>query len=367
MERGFKRKMSLAVIILIVFMLLANGCSQTSAQGSVKTKTITDMAGRVVEVPTEIDSVYCTSPVGQIMVYTISPDLIAGLNYEASDVEKEYLTSNYTSLPVLGGWYGKGYTGNLEEIAKAKPDIIINAGTISDETITFSDDLQKQLGIPVVFAEVNLDTMADSYNFLGDLLNQTGRTNKLAAYINVTINEAKAKVANIKEEDKIRVYYAEGAKGLLTDPAGSSHTQVLDMLAGINVADVQITGGYGRAEVSPEQIITWDPDLIIAGLDAGDVADGAAYDNMQSDSVLKDLRAIKSGAIYEVPCEPYSWFDRPPSANMIMGIKWTAQVLYPEIFNYDIRKETKEFYKLFYDYDLSDAQLDELLSRSVEK
>lgn len=367
MERGFKRKTSLAVAVLIAFMLIANGCGQTSAQEGAKTKTITDMAGRTVEVPTEINSVYCTSPVGQIMVYTISPDLIAGLNYEASDVEKQYLVPEYTSLPVLGGWYGKGYTGNLEEIAKAKPDVIINAATISDETITFSDDLQNQLGIPVVFAEVDLPTMADSYNFLGGLLNQTSRTDKLAAYINTTVDEATAKVANIKEEDKVRVYYAESAKGLQTDPAGSSHTQVLDMLAGVNVADVQVTGGYGRAEVSPEQVITWDPDLIIAGLDAGYVADGAAYDYMQSDSVLKNLRAVKSGDIYEVPCEPFSWFDRPPSANMIMGIKWTAQVLYPEIFNYDMRKETKEFYKLFYNHDLTDAELDGLLSRSVEK
>lgn len=335
-----------------------------SAQAQPTTKTLTDMAGREVVIPTDIKKIYCTSPVGTIITYTISPDLLTGLNYEASDVEKEYLLPSFTSLPVLGGWFGKGNEGNLEEIAKVKPDIIINAGTIVDNTVEFSDKLQNQLGIPVVFVGVDLLTMADSYNFLGEMLGMQERTDTLATYVTEALQEAKDKVANIKEEDKLRVYYAEAAQGLQTDPAGSSHTQLLDLLAGINVADVKATSGYGRAEVSVEQLIAWDPDLIIAGFDAGYAEDGAAYDYMQADSVMKELRAIKNGDIYEVPSAPFSWFDRPPSANMILGIKWTAQILYPDLFNYDMKEEAKRFYKLFYFCDLTDAQLTTLLSRS---
>lgn len=375
------RKSFMLCIVLFVLTLLT-GCnteqgdeSKETAAGTVTdvakevqaqpaTKKITDMAGREVEIPADIKKVYCSSPVGTIIIYTISPDLLAGLNYEASDVEKKYLLPSFSSLPVLGGWYGKGNEGNLEEIAKAKPDIILNAGTITDDTVEFSDNLQQQLGIPVVFAGVDLLTMADSYNFLGELLGMQERTDELAAYVTETLTEVKDKVAGMKEEDKIRVYYAEAAQGLQTDPAGSSHTQILDLLAGINVADVEASSGYGRAEVTVEQLIAWDPDLIIAGFDAGYAEDGAAYDYMQADSVMKDLRAIKSGNIYEVPSAPFSWFDRPPSANMILGVKWTAQILYPDLFHYDLKEETKRFYKLFYFCDLTDAQLDDLLSRS---
>lgn len=378
--RDYVRRGSMFCLMLLVLTLFT-GCTKEKeddikeaavtvttdvsedAQVQTGTKTVKDMAGREVEIPTDIKKVYCTSPVGTIITYTISPDLLAGLNYEASDVEKEYLLPSFTSLPVLGGWYGKGNEGNLEEIAKAKPDIILNAGTITEDTVEFSDNLQKQLGIPVVFVGVDLLTMADSYNFLGEMLGMQERTDELASYVTESLKDAQDKAANIKEEDKIRVYYAEAAQGLQTDPAGSSHTQILDLLAGINVADVEATSGYGRAEVSVEQLIAWDPDLIIAGFDAGYAEDGAAFDYMQADSVMMNLRAIQNGNIYEVPSAPFSWFDRPPSANMILGIKWTAQILYPDLFDYDMKEEAKRFYKLFYFCDLTDEQVATLLSR----
>ena len=364
----------IVILLCVMLIIMSAACNkeqtpQTVTSNQVEdtklpaTRLLTDMAGREVEVPSEIKKVYCTSPVGTIITYTVSPDLLIGLNYKASNSEKEYLDQSFTKLPVLGGWFGKGNEGNLEEIAKAKPDIILNAGAITNDTIEFSDNLQNQLGIPVVFVGVELTTMDESYNFLGDLLGKKERTDKLADYIIQTLADAKNKVANIKDEDKIRVYYAEAAKGLQTDPAGSSHTQILDLLGGINVADVNVTNGYGRVEVSVEQLVAWNPDLIIAGFDNGYAEDGAAYDYMQADPVMKNLRAIKNGNIYEVPSAPFSWFDRPPSANMIIGIKWTAQILYPDLFHYDLREEAKAFYKLFYFCDLTEEQLDELLER----
>ncbi|HBK52829.1 MAG TPA: ABC transporter substrate-binding protein, partial [Syntrophomonas wolfei] len=51
----------------------------------------------------------------------------------------------------------------------------------------------------------------------------------------------------------------------------------------------------------------------------------------------------------------------------ILGIKWLGNLLYPEEFNYDIEQETKEFYKLFYSYDLSEQDLDELMSNALRK
>lgn len=371
------------MLVVIIMLFVISGCSRRNNEtvgGTIQTEPpeveviddevsnttthkITDMAGREVEIPKDIKKVYCTSPVGTIITYTISPDLLIGLNYKSSDLEREYLQPSFTSLPVLGGWFGKGNEGNLEEIAKAKPDIILNAGTIVDNTIEFSDNLQKQLGIPVVFVGVDLKTMTDSYNFLGELFQMQDRTNELTTYIDDMFTEVNEKVVNIKDEDKVRVYYAEAAQGLQTDPAGSTHTQVLDILGGINVADVKATSGYGRAEVSVEQLVKWDPDLIIAGFDAGYAEDGAAYDYMKKDSVMKNLRAIKNGNIYEVPSAPFSWFDRPPSANTIIGVKWTAKILYPNMFNYDLREEAKQFYKLFYFCDLSEEQLDKLLAR----
>ncbi len=45
---------------------------------------------------------------------------------------------------------------------------------------------------------------------------------------------------------------------------------------------------------------------------------------------------------------PFGWFDRPPSVNRLIGVKWLASVLYGEDANYDIPRDTREFYRLFY-------------------
>jgi len=72
-------------------------------------------------------------------------------------------------------------------------------------------------------------------------------------------------VSSIPEKERIRVYYAHGRDGLETDPAGSAHTRLLEFCGGINVADVSHKIGLGSTNVSMEQILLWDPDLIILG------------------------------------------------------------------------------------------------------
>ncbi|MCI6931104.1 MULTISPECIES: hypothetical protein [Methanobrevibacter] len=50
---------------------------------------------------------------------------------------------------------------------------------------------------------------------------------------------------------------------------------------------------------------------------------------------------------------------------MIMGVPWTAKVIYPEKFkDINLKDETHEFYNEFYHIDLSDDQITELLKNS---
>ena len=58
-----------------------------------------------------------------------------------------------------------------------------------------------------------------------------------------------------------------------------------------------------------------------------------------------------------MPQYPFNWIDRPPSVNRIIGIKWVAHLLYPDLFPYDMRAETRRFYATFYHWNLTDAEL----------
>ena len=72
---------------------------ETSASGE---REITDMAGRTMTVPAEIDSVFSTGPVAAIYLYTLVPDKLLGWNYELNDIEKSIILEQYHDLPNFG-------------------------------------------------------------------------------------------------------------------------------------------------------------------------------------------------------------------------------------------------------------------------
>lgn len=319
---------------------------------------ITDHAGRSVEIPATITSVYSTSPVGTMLMYTFDDKLVAGLNVILSDDEKAYLSDYYINLPHLGGWYGKGNQGNIEEIIKAKPDVVLSSG-IDQSSIDQAELLQQQLDIPVILVDSDLDQLATTYRFLGDILKRTDRGEELAVYTEQTIADAKEIAAKIPEDKKVRVYYAEEQDGLHTDPSGSAHSQLIDLTGGINVADCDITPGYGRTAVSIEQIMEWDPELIICSVDNG-YADSSSYNTILTDTKWSTIQAVKDKNVFQTPMQPQNWFDRPPSVNTLIGVKWTQALLYPEEVSYDLREETKKFYELFYHVTLTDEDYDNI-------
>ncbi len=90
---------------------------------------------------------------------------------------------------------------------------------------------------------------------------------------------------------KVDIYYAEGPSGLETEPAGSWHAQVIDMVGGNNVAKVEIKEGKGKSEVSIEQLLLWDPEIIISWDDER----GGYYSGILKDPAWKDITAVKKG------------------------------------------------------------------------
>jgi iron complex transport system substrate-binding protein len=78
------------------------------------------------------------------------------------------------------------------------------------------------------------------------------------------------------------------------------------------------------------------------------------------------VKAVREKRIYLAPNLPYGWFDAP-GVNRLMGVRWLMSVLYPDQFPDNLRAVTRQFYKLFYQVDLSDAQIDLLLTPATPK
>jgi iron complex transport system substrate-binding protein len=157
--------------------------------------------------------------------------------------------------------------------------------------------------------------------------------------------------------DDISAYYTLGPTGLMTDPAGSKHTQIFDFLEIPNAAKIDIPSG-GHAKVDMEQIISWNPDYIFAAYFKGGIN---AKEHIETSPLWADIEAVKSHRVYEVPGIPFSWFDHPPSANRIPGLIWLCHIFYgqEEIVT---REKIQRFYALFYHYDLCDEEYYQLVN-----
>jgi iron complex transport system substrate-binding protein len=191
------------------------------------------------------------------------------------------------------------------------------------------------------------------YRLLGDLLDVKDRAEQLARYADETINGLKARIASIPEQERPRVYYGRGVNGLETGLAGSINLELLDRVGAVNVAAAAGTGGLTK--VSVEQVLSWNPDVLIA-------LDPAFYRSVGADPLWASVKAVRDKRIYLAPSLPYGWFDAPPGVNRLIGVRWLTSILYPKQFSESLSDTTRQFYKLFYQVDLANDQLDTLLA-----
>lgn len=103
-----------------------------------------------------------------------------------------------------------------------------------------------------------------------------------------------------------------------------------------------------------EQIMVWNPDVIIFAPDT-------IYDTVSSDTAWQQLTAISSGNYYKTPYGPYGWLSSPPSVQRYLGMLWLGALLYPDYCEYDLQTEVTEYYKLFYQCDLTQEMYDNLM------
>lgn len=346
------------IIIIIIISIIAligivgNYMAHQTLNSSNNTN-ITDMLGRSVAKPVKISRIASISYSTTVAIYMLTPDKLVGWDTRRSEKENIYMSDKYKNLPYIAG--GKK-DANYETYIKMNPDIVFVG---HGRTLEDVNRIQEKLGtIPVVDVENDnsLTNIIPSIEFLGNVLGESEKSDKLVNFYYRVLAEVNATASKIPENEKKKVYYARDASGLMTNPPGSAHTQLIEICGGTNVVEAPITkGGVG---VSMELLLKWNPDVII-------VKDPVFYEKIYSDPLWKNVNAVKNREVYLVPNSPFNWFEGPPGVNTIIGIPWTAKVLYPEKFTkLDIKGLTKEFYSEFYHYNLTENQVSSILQSS---
>lgn len=372
-----KHRQLLALFICLVMSVsLLTGYSETKAateeptqsaeqdatQETAETREITDMAGRKVTVPTaeNIESVFSAGPVAAIFLYMVAPDKLLGWNYELNDVEKSIILDKYQDLPN----FGMGDAVNYEAVIAANPTIAINSGKINDAMVSDCDALSESLGIPVVAVDNELNNSAEAFRFMGELLGVEDHAEEIAQYAEQVFTDINA-LSDIPEEKKVSVYFGNGEDSLETAPRGSQHAQIFDVINAVNVADLELGDG-SRVQISAEQLLAWDPDVIVVnGEPKADKSGSSAAEDILSNPDYASLKAVQDQKVYGTPNAPFSWVDRPAGPNRLIGMRWFSALIYPEYIKCDINEEIHKFFDLFYHVDLSDEQLENVLKGTL--
>ena len=341
-----QKNLFLAVLFLLTCILA--GCGAQEAEKD--TYPFTDSAGRTVEVPKHIERIAPSGGLAQVALFALAPDALVGVAGKWKDTALPYVGAQYADLPVFGQVYGMKNL-NKEAILAAAPQIIIDVDEKKPTIAADMDAIQATLGIPVIFVEARLDNTYDAYRTLGKVLGREQESLEIAGYCSEIYHRTGTLAAQI--EKKPRLLYVAGANGNMAVVRGSFHAQVIDLLAD-NVADADQPTNGAMTQVSYEQILAWNPDGLLIGAETE--IDPAALP-------WRELSAVKNGKVLRVPAEPYDWMGRPPSVNRFMGMVWLAARLYPRESEFDLRAETKRYYRLFYHYELDGAGVDALLAK----
>ena len=330
--------------------------SSSASQTASGEREITDMAGRVMTVPATIDKVFSADSVAAIYLYTFDPELLIGWNYELNDTEKKIVLPEYHDLPS----YGMGDSINYEAVIAAVPQIAFTVGNLGEASIESADQLSESLGVPVFMVSNDFLETADVYRAMGELFGDEGRGEALAQYVDEVFAEVEA--AAVPEEEQVTVYFGNGTDSLETAPRGSSHAQIFEVVGAINVADVESESG-SRVQVSLEQILAWNPEyMIVNGEPKENLTGNSAAEEILQNPDFATVQAVEAGHVYGSPKAPFSWVDRPPGPNRVIGVRWLSKLFYPDRYDYEIEDEVKEFYNLFYHIDLSDEAFSDLFT-----
>lgn len=247
---------------------------------------------------------------------------------------------------------GNNDTLNIETLIVSQPQIFFATGKLSDAQMS----ALKNAGISVALLKSgSMDALLERTLITGEILGSS--SHQLAKDYLVYFQRNKALVKNavgeVSANKPMKVYHAFGSP-LRTSGAPSLNHDWIALAGGVNVAEHWFDNVPSRAgDVSLEQVIHANPDVIVT-MYARDT------EIIKNAPEWQSITAVREGRVYTNP-KGLFWWCRETTEEALQFL-WLATVLYPEqTAHIDIRKETQQFYKTFFNIALTDQQLEYIL------
>ena len=323
------------------------------------TQEFTDSTGRTVTLPGTITRIAITGPLSQVYILPLAGDLLVGVSNDFAQDVQMYLPDYVLALPQLGQLYGGKGEMDLEALLAAAPEVVIDVGEAKGSMAEDLEALTQQTGIPFIHIDATVSTSPDAYRILGKLLGREEKAETLAGYCQNVLDEAETLMDKVDGEGRRKtLLYCLGDAGINVLAEGSFHAETVNALSqNLAVLEDVVSKGSGN-EVDLEQILLWDPEVIIFAPDS-------IYDTVGDMAAWQSVKAIQTGQYYKTPYGPYGWLSSPPAVQRYLGLMWLGALLYPEDVTYDLQEAVTEYYRLFYECELTDEMYQTLIAGAM--
>lgn len=317
----------------------------------VQARTITDMAGRRVDIPERVEHVACLEVLCYPKMFMLGADDRIAQMYATAAPWMAATNPRIRSIPTFQG------DASVEEMIARKVDVAFfsyNAAQTMDKLAA--------AGIPAIVAQPVAGRLESRESFLAEskamvrLFGQVlgGEAEKRAedwcAYFDERIRLVTSRVAGIPTDRRVKLYYLRGPQALSTQ-GRSGYTTWFGELAGAQMV-VKDTALAGKGAVSMEDVVRWNPDVIVVGRQY-------PLELVLDDPRWRDIAAVRHGRVQSTPEGVFYWDGGPEG---VLFMQFIATLLYPELFrDLDMAAEVKAYYARFYRVALSDAEIAKLL------
>ena len=345
-------RLGLCILLGLALTVSPAAAGAADALPARTTRSFTDYTGRKVEVPVTVKRIACLYAFAGHVVAMLGrcPDIVAVANGLRRDVLLAKICPGIQSavVPKAQGAI------NIEELLNTQPDLLF----ISPETGKNEAEMQKldQFKLPSLVVDYkNMQEQQQAISLIGRALGASERAETYNRYYRQCIDRVAAGAAKIPKDKRVKLYHCL-TEPTHTDAQGSISTDWLKASGIVNVSAVQADSALtGKIHVGVEQVILWNPDVILAN-------EPGTVETLTGDSQWASVSAVKNKRVYQMPIGISRW-GHPGSLETPLALLWTAKTIYPDYFrDIDITAETKAFYKQFFNYDLSDELVRQMLS-----
>ena len=241
---------------------------------------------------------------------------------------------------------------NVESILAKKPDIVF--GSNENYRAMFEN-----VGLPFVNVQFSdYQGMARCIALTAEIFGADAKkiSTEYLNYLNSMIEKVNGVVGNIPEAEKVTVLHGDNLVNFTVDGANTIINEWIEYAGGINAPGKNNEVSGNKQSVNIEQILSWNPDVIISGANQEEV------DSILSDTAWAGLKAVQNKKVVLNPKGVFTW-DRY-AVEEALQLVWAAQLFYPDkTSGLDIVSETQSFFKKFFNYDLTADQVNLMLQR----